>query len=339
MALWAVRAGKHGENENYALENNVVTIGWEDLGDLSGIKTRDALNELMEATFSDQKVTTRRVWTGEVWALRDRMQKGDLVVIPLKSRAALAVGRITGPYRYLKNGPAEGKHQRPVQWIRTDLPRNDVPPDILLSLGSTLTVFQVQRNNAEDRLLALLEGRQPKISEQDDDIPTEDEGTSDLEQLASDQIVNLIGRKFRTHDLARLVAGVLVAQGYKQLTSPPGADGGVDILAGTGPMGFDPPRLAVQVKSSDYPADVSVLRELQGVMPRFGAQQGLIVSWGGFKESVIKEARQLYFQIRLWDSAALVSALQENYERLPDDLQAELPLKRVWVLAQSEAGV
>ena len=69
----------------------------------------------------------------------------------------------------------------------------------------------------------------------------------------------------------------------------------MSIIAGTGPMGFDRPRLAVQVKSSDSPVDVSVVRELQGVMPRFGADQGLVVSWGGYRESVVREARQLYF--------------------------------------------
>jgi restriction system protein len=99
-------------------------------------------------------------------------------------------------------------------------------------------------------------------------------------------------------------------------------------------MGFDAPRLAVQVKSSETPVDVSVLRELQGVMPRFGAEHGLIVSWGGFRDSVVKEARQLHFQIRLWDSAALVAAIQTTYEKLPADLQAELPLKRIWVMVQ-----
>jgi len=97
-------------------------------------------------------------------------------------------------------------------------------------------------------------------------------------------------------------------------------------------MGFDRPRLAVQVKSSDSPADVSVVRELQGVMPRFGADQGLVVSWGGFKDSVLREARQLFFAIRLWDAGDLVGAIQRNYQNLTPELQAELPLKQLWAL-------
>jgi restriction system protein len=101
-------------------------------------------------------------------------------------------------------------------------------------------------------------------------------------------------------------------------------------------MGFDHPRLVVQVKSGDQQLDVAPLRELQGVMPRFGAQQGLLVSWGGFRSSVQRESRQLYFQIRLWDARDIVDALLDNYDRLPEDLRAELPLKRIWTLVLEE---
>ncbi len=51
-------------------------------------------------------------------------------------------------------------------------------------------------------------------------------------------------------------------------------------------MGFGSPRLCVQVKSSPSPADVNVLRGLQGVLQNFHAEQGLLVCWGGFKSSV-----------------------------------------------------
>ena len=39
MTLWLVRAGKHGEREELALENDIAVIGWDELPDLSGIAT------------------------------------------------------------------------------------------------------------------------------------------------------------------------------------------------------------------------------------------------------------------------------------------------------------
>jgi restriction system protein len=110
--------------------------------------------------------------------------------------------------------------------------------------------------------------------------------------MAKDQRREFVGRKFKGHDLAHLVGAILEAQGYKIRTSPEGPDGGVDIIAGKGILGFDPPRLAVQVKSQESPVDVKVLRELQGVMKNFGAEQGLIVAWGGFTNAVLKEAAE-----------------------------------------------
>jgi restriction system protein len=37
-------------------------------------------------------------------------------------------------------------------------------------------------------------------------------------------------------------------------------------------------RIAVQVKATSTPVDVTVLRNLQGVLKKFGADQGLLVS-------------------------------------------------------------
>lgn len=122
------------------------------------------------------------------------------------------------------------------------------------------------------------------------------------------------------------------------VVSPPGADGGVDILAGKGPLGFDPPRLVVQVKSQDSAVYVSVLRELQGVMSQFNASQGLLVAWGGVTKALNREAQRLFFAIRIWDSGDIIRALQEGYEQLSDVVKADLPLKRICALAEDDAG-
>src|SRR5690606_35104705 len=128
----------------------------------------------------------------------------------------------------------------------------------------------------------------------------------DVEEYARDQIVKYIARDFAGHNLTRLVEAILKAQGYVTRRSDPGPDGGVDILAGSGPLGLDNPQLAVQVKSSSNQIDVSVLRELQGVMHNFGAKQGLLVSWGGFTNRALQESRKLFFSMRLLDQGGLL---------------------------------
>ena len=51
---------------------------------------------------------------------------------------------------------------------------------------------------------------------------------------------------------------------------------------------------------------------------------------------MFQEARQSFFQIRLWDSGDLLRAIFKNYDKLSDQLQAELPLKRIWALVLEE---
>ncbi len=200
-----------------------------------------------------------------------------------------------------------------------------------------MAVCQITRNNAEERIRAVLAGKtMPPPAMADTDEAEDDEESLDVEQAARDQLLEYIQQKFAGHRLADLVDAVLQAEGYLTRLSPPGPDGGVDILAGSGPLGFGDPRMCVQVKSSQTPADVNVLRGLQGILQNFRAEQGLLVSWGGFKSSVWQEARQSFFQIRLWDSGDLLRAIFKNYDRFPDQLQAELPLKRVWALVLEE---
>lgn len=331
MTVWMVRAGAHGEREELALEQGLAVVGWGELPDLARIGSREELAELYRSIFPDAGRGLVANHVGQLWAFRERIEVGDLMVLPLKTRSAIAIGRVKGPYQYRADHPEDAHHTRPVEWMATDIPRSAFDQDILYSLGAFMTVCQIERNRAEERIQAVLEGRRKK-GEDGGDV----EGPPDLEEYARDQIRSHIGQNFRGHDLARLVAALLKAQGYRTQVSPPGPDAGADIIAGRGPMGFDPPRLCVQVKSSDQPVDVGVLRELQGVMKNFGAEQGLLVAWGGFKQSVLSEARRLYFEIRLWDSGHLVESLAEQYDQLPEDLQAELPLKRIWTLVPEE---
>jgi restriction system protein len=336
MALWMVRAGRNGEQEEGALEHGVVSIGWNELPDLSSIRSRDELRALYEEYYPTETKMKVANAVGQIWAFISRIQTDDLAAIPLKTRSAFAIGRVKGPYQYRTDLRPNILHTRPVEWIQTDLPRTafEQDQDLLYSFGAIMTVCQIKRNDAERRVRAILEGQRIAWAPGAE----EDEGVEevDVEQVARDQILGHISTHFKGHALARLVDAVLQGQGYVTRVSEPGPDGGVDILAGAGPMGFDQPRLCVQVKSSESRADVNVLRSLQGTIGNFGAQQGLLVSWGGFTAPTLEEARHAFFAVRLWDSDGLIEAVLRNYDALPESVQAELPLKRIWALVLEE---
>ncbi len=333
MALWVVRAGRAGEVEDFVLSHGIAAIGGEEVGDLSRFPSREALVKHLADVYSGSSASRLHVLAAKFWSFAKEMKEGDLVALPSKFRPVIHFGQVKGSYKFAPDNPSLAKHTRTVQWF-AEIPRERFDQEILYTFGSTLTVFRAQRNDAEKRVLHVLEGGPPP--------PPDGEEEGDLEVLALERIRQHIGSRFRGHALARLVEGILRAQGYQTWRSPEGPDGGVDILAGAGPLGLEAPRIVVQVKSGDAAVDVKELREFLAVVNRLSRSNlpalGLFVAWGGFKSTVRKEHLQDYFQLRLWTSDDLLAALLEHYERLPVELQAEIPLKRIWTLIPEEAA-
>jgi restriction system protein len=330
MVLWMVRAGRHGEEEQQALEKGLVTIGWNEFPDLSKVKSRSELAVLYAKLHPNTKKMALANEVGQIWRFLDNIKIDDLVALPLKHQSAIAIGKVESNYEYRKDLGEDIHHIRRVKWIKT-IPRSEFDQDLLYSFGAFMTVCQIERNNAEARVSALLKGR--PLPEEEEELEA---GKLDIEQASRDQILKHISQKFKGHDLARLVEAVLQAQGYITTRSAPGPDGGVDILAGAGQLGFENPRICIQVKSSSSPVDAPTLRNLQGTMQNFNADQGLLISWGGFTSKAIEESRRTFFSVRLWDSGKLLDEILEHFEKLPDSLKTELPLKRIWTLVIEE---
>ena len=244
-----------------------------------GGKTRRATGDSSQGGASLSCVE-RTSSLGQVWRFAREIQKGDLVALPIKT-AAFAFGRVIGEYEYKQVAP-NVMHIRRVEWLKT-VPTSDLPKDILLSLRGMLTVFKVTRNNAEGRVKTILALSSSASEAATEIAKAEIDGAAgddrvNLEEAARDEILQFIQEKFKGHDLARLVDAVLRAQGYKTEVSPPSPDGGVDILAGSGPLGFDQPCLCVQVKSGKGTEGQKTFNELLGVVSKFASQQGLLVS-------------------------------------------------------------
>lgn len=60
---------------------------------------------------------------GQLWAFVREIQKGDIVALPLKSKPAIAIGRVEGNYEYNEAVP-QLKHIRQVIWLKI-IPRSD----------------------------------------------------------------------------------------------------------------------------------------------------------------------------------------------------------------------
>ena len=342
MNVWVVRGGREGEFEEFALQEGVAVINF---GLRQSVADFTDKNDLIECLYREPRyedLTKPKVMSAasQLWRFAKQVQLGDMVLLPRKSPKVVAVGRVASDYHFRSDLTDVGCHTRSVDWRAVDIPRVNFDQDLLYSISGQLTLFQVKKDNAAYRIdqvaNAHLAGDPVIESEAPIDILDDDTPDSNLDEQIEDRIVRRIREKFSGLRLEYLVASVLRASGYNAMETRRGPDGGIDVVAGTGDMGFGEPRLCVQVKSGSTPVGLPDYNRLQGNIRGFGAQHGLLVSLSDFSSVVRKENERSFFEIRLWGPHELVEKLLETYDSLPADIRADIPLRSRRVLVESE---
>ena len=171
MRAWMVRAGAHGERERASLEQGLLFAGWPELGDISQCATLEDLDAALSTAYPRENSRVLSSWRGQLWRFRSVMAPGDLVVLPNKDRT-LAIGFITGDYQFDAEAPEGLRHVRTVEWKRSGIDRvREVRGDLQASLGSLLTISELRRFDAVNRLKALADGGEdPGNPETDEDL-------------------------------------------------------------------------------------------------------------------------------------------------------------------------
>ena len=341
--LWIVRAGAHGERELAAIGHNQLFPGFLEVGDLTRKDNRDTILAHLQEVYRDAEINRVRNFAAQLNQFVNLIEIGDYVVMPRKLTNGVAIGVIKGGYIFDANSVY--KHMRAVEWREESLPRDTFKQDLRYSFGAFMTICEIKRNSALERVKAVLETSsdpgallgtqgyhaQPKTTKGlEDDDAEEDYYQTDIEDLVNQQIISLIKSEFSGHTLADLVAEIMRVEGYTTKVSPPGPDGGVDILAAGGTLGLGEDRICVQVKSGDGAANHNVVLRLIGSVTNTQAQTGLLVSIGGVNTAAQKELDNNFFKLRVWQMPDLLKALFRTYGELSDETRAKLPLKQIW---------
>lgn len=345
---WLVRGSKNYAFDNWMLESGFTAVDFREVSDLSVATDLPAMRALLAPTMPDKSEKAVGNYAAQLNAFANRMSVGDIVVLPLKSVGKLAFGVVTGGYQYL---PGSGvlNHVRAVDWKRPDVARTAINQDLLYSLGAFSTVVQISRNDAAYRLGRVTAGAEtdpgaragislvmPKASA---DVLDTDEAIAsdgqDIIRYSRDRILTLIREKFAGHALQDLVAAILRAEGMTCKVPPKGADGGIDIIAGSGVLGISAPTIIVQVKSQTSRVGSEVLDQLGGVVGQHQADHGLLVAMGGLTAPAQAKVDAQRLRVAVWDAEELIERLLKHYEVMPDTVKALIPLRRSWVIDES----
>lgn len=151
----------------------------------------------------------------------------------------------------------------------------------------------------------------------------EEQASAEIEQYVS--VMN-------PFDFQALVAALLKAMAYYiSWISPPGKDGGVDIIAHTDPLGTRVPRVKVQVKRVGQKVDKDGLKSFMAIVNEDDV--GLFVSTAGFTRDAEEFARvQERRKITLIDLDRLVDLWIQFYPKLDDSARSRLPLTPIYFL-------
>lgn len=140
-------------------------------------------------------------------------------------------------------------------------------------------------------------------------------------------------RAMNPYDFQELVADLLRAMSYHVTwVSPPGKDGGLDILAWPDALGTRLPRIKVQVKRQQQAVSVDGLRSFMALLG--DDDVGLFVCTGGFTKDAETEARtQEKRRVTLISLDKLFDLWDEHYDKLTDQARRRLPLRSIRFLA------
>lgn len=326
ITLWGIHAGRFSEAESLFLTKNVIALGWAASGNLKEAgDSREAFKAHYATKFPEAKSTSIPASAGQLYRFVHEMKVGDLVAFPAKRSRTIHLGKITGEYQYVPSQANGHPQQRTVEWIK-EVPRTHFSQGALYEIGSALSLFTVKTYVEE--FLSVLDSKSvskpvPAIEDQ-----TVAEVKHDVEETTSDFILKVLAQETKGHPFADFVGNLLQTMGYRTRLSPPGVDGGIDIVAHKDELGFEPPIIKVQVKSSVGSIGDPMISQLYGkVAP---TEFGLFVTLGTFTSQAVQFARAKS-NLRLIDGESLVQLILEHYEQLDSKYKGLIPLRRVYI--------
>lgn len=330
---WMVRAGDENELFEDFVDNGYVAIGWDDLGDLSDTASREQVKDRYHEVYQEDSERRRNVNAGQVYRFVHEIEEGDWILTYNQAKRIYQIGRCTGGYRYNNAGKfPEYPHQRPIQWIQS-INRDHLSHPAKNSLGSTLTIFRLDAHIEELEVFAHdpdslnLPPERIAVGKEEEETPPYHE---EVESTADEMIADIIS-DLDAYDFQDLVAAVLRAMGFKARSVGKGPDGGVDIIAHPDALGFEQPRIKVQVKHKNQAIGAPEVRAFIGVLQQ--GDKGLFVSTGDFTTQAKREAGTGAQPLTLLNRSAFIDLLLENYEKLDPEFQAQVPLRKVWIPA------
>ncbi len=323
-----IRAGRAAENIDQFLFTSTVTLGWDNVGDLSRFNSRESILEAVINSYPEYSKGKSILTAGMLYRFSKDIQNDDFVVTYNSDTRMYWIGKVTGSYKF-DSTRAEQKHTRPITWTDS-VSRDTLSIQAKNKLGSIATLFLVSKE-VLDEMLSSNKGTSTQskgITSEPDELDTEKSELLEDVQGQSREFIKDMLIRLNWEQMQELVAGMLRAMGYKTKISPAGSDRGRDIVASPDGFGFEQPRIIVEVKHRQASMGSQEIRSFLG--GRHKDDKGLYVSTGGFTKDAQYEADRATIPLTLMNLDYLVESVIEHYDNLDPEIRAMVPLKRIY---------
>lgn len=246
--LWFVRAGEGGTNTGTFLGEKYVSIGWKEVGAVTGKTTDAELEVVFDRAYPDVKPGTRKMWLAVVRRFVRELKPGDGVITYDPERRLYFLGEIISDAEEAL--PTHGRFRR-VKCER-QVERDSLAPATRNTLGSIVTLFKVSDDPREEvwakstvygNPLSAFPPPLPVSAPVVEEAAVLADTVAKASAFIEDRLI-----KLQWDERQELVAGILRAMGYRARVAPAGPDRGVDIFASPDGLGLEEPRIFVEVK-------------------------------------------------------------------------------------------
>lgn len=326
--MWMVRAGESALRFEEFERQQLVSIGWPEMGNLNALSAREDFVRQALCAYPNAKKAWIPNAAGQMFRFVREMKGGDGVLTYNPSERAYLVGTVVGEYEHGGQSYPDQPNLRRVKW-RGRVNRDGLSVATRNSLGAISTLFALPADAAAE-IEGALSGSVQSAAVSIDEGTVEaqvDDLYKDIQAKAFEFIKDKVSR-LDWEDMQELVAGLLRAMGYKTRISPSGSDRGKDIVASPDGLGFEDPRIVVEVKHRTAAMGSQEIRSFLG--GRHDNDKGLYVSTGGFTKDARYEAERARIPVTLLDLDDLVKSLLEHYERMDIAMQRLIPLRKLY---------
>ena len=313
------------QEEYLFLNESTLAVDWTAMGDLNELeKTKDAFTAKYLEVFPDAKKKSASMNASTLYRFMYEMKIGDYVVFPAKSDRTINIGVVEGDYYFEKDAESFAQ-RRKVKWLK-HLPRTMFSQEALYEVGAFLSVFEVGKNKLE--FLRAINKDFTTETTKDEDVTIV--GVDETIENTKDFILRELSHELKGYDMELFVANLLEAMGYRTSVSPHGGDGGIDIVAYKDEF---PPRILVQVKSTDGDISGATIQSLRGAMRE--GDYGVFVTLSNYTKKG-KEYLENTPIIRGINGGELADLVLKYYDKLDEKYKDLIPLSTVYVPAVKE---